>query len=174
MDIIGTIRKYGLTGDAATVTTALNSQTVEHRNSDRVTATDLLGKFGVAKVMLWNTKIVAAGGGVAVQALAGAGLDFSHPKTIEAMQTFAAMGVLDQRDVAELLALGVWHTSPWQESGGEGEAQESDVADALIVIAKQDAIAGLNQRLDVAVIAAKNVIATGGNYQDAVDDIARG
>lgn len=176
-DVIATIRKYvpdAGKSTASAVASILNTPSVEHRNTNRVTAADMLARFGVEKVMAWNAAIGKNGGALLVQSVAATGLDFSHPETVKTIRMFQQSGAIDQATADEILSLGTWYTSPWNEEGGDGQVSEQDVADALAVIAKQDAIAALQQRLNVAMISASNVLGQGGTWDDAVAEIAKG
>lgn len=176
-DLISIIRIYGLYDGKASVqsvTEALNTPSVEHRNDSEVTVKYLMGKFGAQRVKEWGDSMSAAGYGLAAQSMVWPGLSFTHPETVKMFAMLEQSEVFDAQTMADLRGVAVWHTSPWNEEGGDGQVSEQEVADALAVIANQDAIAALQQRLNVAMISASNVLGQGGTWDDAVAEIAKG
>lgn len=167
MDYIGIIKRNNLTGDAATVTAALNAKTTRHENNEWWKWASFSSILGLQTTLGIRAKLRAAGLVDYIDEI-GAGIKMNDPVTQSGIDGLEAAGVLTPQEAAQFKSIGVWYTSIWADSGGTGEALESDVATALTVVSAQDAIRVLQDQMRVAAQSADNILAQGGTWEAAV------
>lgn len=155
-DLKRTIRKHGLSGTAQEVTDALNLKNIPKTNSERQDLSDLADRYGWEAVTNFQTKLVAAGKQGYLDLLQG-GVDLSTQSAYDAVEDMVQAGQITQNEGQNLIKMGRWNASIWQEEGGTGDVLLADVTTALEEIAFEDNAYALADQVDakVAVIKAK-------------------
>lgn len=127
--------EYAGLPDAEAATLA-NAPSVPRSDATRKGYAQIAVELGdPAKVTALDAALKAAGLEWVQRSLGGAGLDFTHPLTIAAIDGLAAAHLVSAPDAAALKALGVWHVSPYADLGGEGTPTAEMFAEARAFIA---------------------------------------
>lgn len=129
---------------AAEAKATLEAKSLEKKNADRRTITDLAGGFGFSRL----TQIAKKLKQLELESLLDvliAGADFSHEQTQGAIDMLAQARVITDEEAAQLKALGIWYESPLEDANMPPEVTEADIEEAQQRIAKQIAIERLQQ-----------------------------
>lgn len=137
-------------GDLPAVHAAINAPSVELRDDHRKLMGDVKQAVGadVTRRLLVALEMAAQADPLvraAVQQLVAGGLNFADDDvraTIDAMHTG---GLLTAEDAAAVKAIGVWHVTPHQAAGGDGEASLAEVQAGATCLQLREWLAGASQ-----------------------------
>jgi len=133
-----------LSGSATEIAAALNSKTVEVKDTTLHTYSWVASLYGADFVSAVDSILQAAGLEWVRRQLAGSGIDFSHPETIATVERLLAAGLITSDQAARIKEIGIRYISPYEQYFGEGSSvTEEMVAAALTppVVERQERIA---------------------------------
>lgn len=138
------ITTLNLSGSATEIAAALNSKTVEVKDTTLHTYSWIASLYGADFVSTMDSILQAAGLEWVRMQLTGNGIDFSHPETIAMVDALVGAGVITPDQASAIKEIGIRYISPYEQYFGEGSSvTEEMVAAALTppVVERQERIA---------------------------------